>query len=367
MQTLTESAFRRPPIRLLLFAAAAFLLGSLLPPLVIGQMKPLPEDLRESFASRPADTVLLAPAALESGTVPEENRDRPGCGAGTFPEVDYSCLVVETTTHRDLQVGTAAAEESGEVEVRATTRLLEGETVLAEVRDSLRVDRRSTYPVADPVSRVETSVTGLAGDAASTGPFVREGLQYFFPFPPERRSYPRHDVIAGQPLLLDYVGEVQRGGLETFEFHHTFTALPLADPDDNHPRPAEPEDGGPDPVQALDRLGMGSPWYAVDRTVWVEPKSGTLVDVEERTHIYFAADRSEAEERAFDPAPEFTVLHTTSAWDEGTLARQHDKAAGVVSSLRALQILAVVLKAAALAAVIWAVVLLLRERRGRPS
>ena len=57
MQTLTESAFRRPPIRLLLFAAAAFLLGSLLPPLVIGQMKPLPEDLRESFASRPAEVL----------------------------------------------------------------------------------------------------------------------------------------------------------------------------------------------------------------------------------------------------------------------------------------------------------------------
>lgn len=365
---MTESAFRRPPIRLLLLAAVTFLLGSLLPPLVIAQMKPLPDDLRESFTTRPADTVMLVPSALDSGTVPEENRDRPGCAGADFPEVDYSCLVVETTTHRDLTVGTAEAEESGEVNVRATDQLREGDAVLVEVRDFLRVDRRSTYPVADPVSRVEKSVADLAaGDATTTGPSVREGLQYFFPFPPERRSYARHDIIAGQPLLLDYVDELEHGGLETFEFHHTFTALPLVEPDDNRPRPEESEGGVPDPVQALGKLGMGSPWYAVDRTVWVEPKSGTLVDSRERVHVYFAADRAEAEERAFDPSPEFTVLHTTSHWDDATLARQYDKAAGVVSTLRVLQILAVLLKAVALAAVIWAVVLLLRERRGRTS
>ncbi|QGU05689.1 DUF3068 domain-containing protein [Corynebacterium comes] len=360
---MSESVFRRPPIRLLLIAAVVFLLGSLLPPLVITQLKPLPLDLQESFTTRPADTVMLAPSAVDSGAVPDQNRERPECRDGSFPDVPYSCLVMETTTHRDLRVHTGESEEPGDINVEATTRLLAGESVVLELRDSLRLDRSSTYPVADPVSRVETSVPGLA-DGTSTGPFVREGLQYFFPFPPEPRSYPRYDMIAEQPLLLDYVGEVDRNGLETFEFHHTFTAFPLSDPDDNRPRPEAPEAGVLDSLRAW---GTGSPWYAIDRTVWVEPKSGTIVDTAERIHVYFAVDRAQAEERAFDPSPEFTLLHTSSTWDDETLARQHDKAAEVVSTLRVLQIFAVVLKAIALVAVIWAVVLLLRERRGQAS
>ena len=361
MQTLTESAFRRPPIRLLLLAVAAFLLGSLLPPLVIAQLKPLPADLREDYVTRPADTVVLSPAAVGSGEVPDQNRDRPECRGGTFPDVPYPCLVLETTTHRDVAVATSEAAESGEVDVRATTQLRAGEDVLVEVRDHLRLDSRSTYPVTDPVSRVETSVAGTVGDTG-TGDFVREGLQYFFPFPPERRSYPYHDLIAEQPLLLDYVRETDRAGTETFEFHHTFTALPLSDPDDNRPRPAE-ERGGV--LEAVGTWGLGAPWYAVERTVWLDPESGTLVDSEEKVHVYLAADRAEAEARAFDPDPEFTVLHTSFVWDGDTRARQHAAAADVSATLRVLQILAVVLKTVALAAVIWAVVLLLRERRGR--
>lgn len=361
--------FRRPPIRLLLLAVVAFLLGSLVPPLLIAQMKPLPTDLRENFSTRPEATVLLAPEAAEDGTVPESNRDRPECRDATFPEVPYPCLVVETTSHRDLTLATGAAAESGEINVEATTRLLaseSGDTLVAELRDSLRLDRRSTYPVSDPVSSLAMSVPGTTGDS-SAAPFVREGLQYFFPFPPERRSYPRFDPIVERPLLLDYVGEVERGGLETFEFHHTFTGLALSDPDDNRPRPEAPGEDAPDPLGHLETLGMGSPRYAIERTVWVEPKSGTLVDTAEQIHLYFAADITQAEERAFDPSPEFTIFHTSSAWDDATRARQQEKATGVVSALRALQIMAVVLKTIALGAVAWAVVLLLRERRGQTS
>lgn len=351
--------FRRPPIRLLLLAVATFLLGSLIPPLLIGQMKPLPTDLQATYRSNPAETVMLAPEALAAGTVPADNRNRPECREGTFPDIAYSCLVVETTAHRELKVSTSQAPQQDEVNLAATRTLQAGDTVIAEVSDFLRLDRRSTYPVSEPVS--ELTVTIPAADReTTTGPIVREGLQYFFPFPPERRSYPRYDTVTERPLLLDYVGEVERAGLETFEFHHTFTALPLTEPDDNRPRPQK----GTDSVfTTLETWGLGSVWYAVDRTVWVEPKSGTLVDTRERIHLYFAADPTEATARAFDPAPEFSILHTSAAWDQPTLEQQHDQAAGMVSQLRGLQVSAVVLKTIALVSVIWAVVLLLRERR----
>ena len=355
--------FRRPPIRLLLLAMVTFLLGSLVPPLLIGQMKPLPTDLRQDYLSSPAETVMLSPEAVAEGTVPEENRARTECREGTFPDVPYSCLVVETTTHRELTVSTSEAPERGELDVAATTTLYAAETPIAGINDSLRLDRSSTYPVSDPVSELAVTIPAL-DQATTTGPFVREGLQYFFPFPPERRSYPRYDTVAERPLLLDYVGEVERAGLETFEFHHTFTALPLTEPDDNRPRPEEAEGSV---FTTLEAWGLGSVWYAVDRTVWVEPKSGTLVDTQERIHLYFATDPAEAAARAFDPAPEFSILHTSAGWDSATVDRQHERAAGVSSRLRVLQVSAVLLKTVALATVIWAVVLLVRERRGRAS
>ncbi|MCS5480546.1 DUF3068 domain-containing protein [Corynebacterium sp. YIM 101645] len=361
---MTQSVFRRPPIRLLLLlAVVTFLLGSLVPPLLISQMKPLPTDLQTPYRSNPAETVMLAPTAMTEGAVPEENRARAECREGTFPDVPYSCLVVETPTHRELTVATSAAPARDEVDITATRQLHAEETLLAEVSDTLRLDRRSTYPVSDPVSELSVTIPALDLET-TTGFSVREGLQYFFPFPPERRSYPRYDTVAGRPLLLDYVGEVERAGLETFEFHHTFTALPLTAPDDNRPRQEETEDSV---FTTLEAWGLGSVWYAVDRTVWVEPKSGTLVDTQERIHIYFAADHPEAEERAFIPAPEFSILHTSATWDGATVERQHERAAGVASRLRVLQVSAVALKTVALAAVIWAVVLLLRERRGRTS
>lgn len=353
--------FRRPPIRLLLLAVVTFLLGSLVPPLLITQMKPLPTDLQATYRTNPAETVMLAPEAVAEGAVPEENRTRAGCREGSFPDIPYACLVVAAPTHRELTVSTSQAPERDELDVAATTVLQAGDTVLAEVTDFLRLDRRSTYPVSDPVSTVTVEIPALDRET-STGPFVREGLQYFFPFPPERRSYPHYDTVAERPLLLDYVGEVERADLETFEFHHTFTALPLTEPDDNRPRPEEAEDSVATPLEAW---GQGSVWYAVDRTAWVEPKSGTLVDIRERIHLYFAEDHTEATERAFDPAPEFSILHTSAGWDQTTVDRQHDRAAGMVDRLRFLQVSAVLLKTVALVAVVWAVLLLLRERRGR--
>lgn len=352
---------RRRPIQLLLAGVLTFLVASAVPPAIIAQMRPIPDGLNITFHSRPFDSLSLVAPLNGAAGIPEPNRDRPECREGSYPAVPYSCFVVEAPISRTHVVTTSAAPESGEVDVDSLMQIAVGDQVMAEITDGQRLDRRSAYPVSDPVSYLTLSVPAL-DSGITREPFVREGLQYFFPFPTGQESYLFFDQAVSDPLLLDYVGETEHNGVDTYEFHHTFTALPAG---------TDPEialELGDEAIFALGAVGdqgLGSPWYAVDRTVWVEPQTGTIVDLLTEVHIYFAPDSAAAETRAFSPSRDHTIFHSVIEWDDTTLQRQHDYAAEQVSTLRVLQVLAVALKTIALILVAAGVVLLLRERAGR--
>lgn len=341
---MSESVFRRRPIQLLLLGALLFIIASAVPPVVISQMRPLEAGVSQTYSTRPNDTLsLLAPLSGTAG-VPEPHRGRPECAAGEYPQAPYSCFVVDTTSHRTTDLETRKGPDTEELAVDARTQVTVDGDVLAELDDEVILDARSAFPVPDPVSRMALSLPEPVGEVQSD-PFVREGLQYYFPFPTGRQSYPLFDPVSRRELLLDYVGETERNGIDTYEFHHRFVGLEV-------PRDLLGDTSGP-----------GTPRLSVDRTVWVEPESGTIIDILVDTHLYFAADDRETGERAFSPSPDHTIFHTVSTWDEDTLARQADHAASDLSTLRFLQVMAVGLKGAALIVVIAAVVLLLRERR----
>ncbi|WKD58264.1 hypothetical protein CAPI_08690 [Corynebacterium capitovis DSM 44611] len=77
-------------------------------------------------------------------------------------------------------------------EVTVDTRiLLDGN----EYRDSYTANRSSAFPVRD-----------------------RGGLTYFFPYRPERRSYPYSDPFSLSAVPLDYAGMGSVGGLETYKY-----------------------------------------------------------------------------------------------------------------------------------------------------
>lgn len=279
------SVFRRTPARLLLLAAVLFLLGSFVPPLAIGAMRPLPAGLHETFRTRPLDGTEL---------------------------------------HREMTVTTPEKVRRAAIAATTVTREFTGpdDTLSGESSETVLLDRGSRFPVRE-----------------KDAPAPREGLRFFFPFPTERVSYPVYDPVPDRAFLIDYVSEGEHNGVEAFEFHHTDTF--------------EVEDGT---------------WFHVERTMWVEPRSGTLLDVVESGHLFRAADRSEAEARATEPDPGHTLRHSSERWDDATLARQQDTATGVGGTLRLLQIFAVLMKALALVAALTAVALLLRDRaRGRTS
>lgn len=365
---MADTILRRTPIQLLLVGALLFLLASIVPPAVIGWMRPIDSGLSLNFATRPAPTMLITATSTGLGEIPEENVGRPECrladpSAPSAPssraDLPYSCLTAVRDTRQVTALTTSDAPKRGEVEVDALLQVRQQDTVLAEIDDSLRLDRRSTFPVSDPVSHLTVSIPHLGSGAVDEG-FVREGLHYFFPFPTSRESYAWYDMAAREPLWLDYVGETRHNDVDTYEFHQSIPAIEMS-----HQsavtialRPEEQES-----LATHADSGLGTPYYAVERTVWVEPESGVIVDIRTEPHLYFAADATEAAERAFAPSRDYTIYHTLAEWDEETLAQQHDQATDVAGTLRALQVFAVLLKTLALILVGWAVVLLVRERR----
>ncbi|HHU67577.1 porin PorA family protein [Corynebacterium sp.] len=356
-----ETFLRRTPIRLLLLGLLLFLVAGAVPPFVIGQMRPIDIGMSEVLRTRPAPTMVHG-APFADGTPPLENQDRPECRGVDPAELPTSCFMVIRDAQQTLTLTTSRAPKKSEVNVDVLTQVAIDGRIGAEIHDSLRLDRRSSYPVSDPVSHLVLSLPER-GSGVTSEDFVREGLQYFFPMPTSRQSYAWYDTSVRRPLWLDFVGETEHNGLDTYEFHHTVTALDLNEATSPDLELREEEQGA---LEKIAGEGLGTPWYAVRRTVWVEPQSGTIVDVHVEPHLYFAPDTAEAEARAFDLSPGHTIYHTTLAWDDDTLARVHDRAQGSVVQLRVLQVFAVLTKALALVVALVGVVLLLRERRDRP-
>lgn len=173
-----------------------------------------------------------------------------------------------------------------------------------------------------------TEVTGLPGEAeAFTDRFLinptthyplgeRHGLGVLFPYQPERRSYPFYDFFgaaaADHVALLDYVGNGSVGGLETYKYHGALS-------------------GG------------------VERTVDVERRTGRIL-----SEVWTAptnADRGDSTDSSGSAGGEVQMWVLAEASKSEAL----DLARSEVRVLFALQVLALVTRVIAAAALLWAV------------
>ncbi|WIM71757.1 porin PorA family protein [Corynebacterium suedekumii] len=206
--------------RRFLVAALLFMAGSFIAPLTIQLLKPLPTDYDATF--RTAETSAL----VAGDTVTPANADRPECATPDL--APHSCFVDEVAAVSTQHTTTAATDTRTEITAETTRELLLDGEPTARLDDEVRLARSSGYPVSDPVSRLVIDAPGLPGELAPE-PFIRTGLQYFFPFTLERRSYDYFDTTAQLTVPLDYVGEGEHNGHEAYELHHTVTAVPLAE------------------------------------------------------------------------------------------------------------------------------------------
>lgn len=356
-------------------ALVIFALSSLIPALVLQTIKPIPVNTSRTVSTEPAQTKLYDPGADCPESAPRD------------------CYVVDTFSSLERTLHTSDSEKKDEVNLAVSEKLIrldspateettdEGEAdessaavststasradardgeSLITVEDSLRLIRHSTYPVVDTVSHVDLAVP-TAGLDIQTGDFARGGLQYFFPFETERRSYQYFDVIAQQSAPLDYVG--LEG--ETYVFTQTIPAVSLREaaarsfthPADLSDEPgsqladSELSDAERDRVAQLQVSGPASqfyapsgtaptgtvvlePYYAATRTLWVEPRSGTIVNQVEDMFLFLARDKEEADATVAAGGDDYrTLLQTSLAWDSATRETAWAQAHPVVAAL----------------------------------
>lgn len=364
---------RRKLLTLLGVVVVLLLVGSLLPQFIIFFMRPLSTSLDEEFTTTPTDAIVLG----KSHTI---------------------------TSKTHLQ--TSPSKKSKHARLTAQKQIqLDGQLALT-LDDSIELIRRSGFPVADPTSTVSVTLpdnnTTISSDA-----FIREGLQYFFPSETERRSFDYFDPIAQRPAPLDFVDRDEHAGLRTYLFHQRLDPVNLVEagvrartqPEqvgetvtgDRRHRLAELPDDQQKAIRSLERTlpadqlytaeerarnGLAAaqlvpvhPYYSVDRKIWVEPKSGTIVDTVDSVLIVLAASDQDAADDANawhagkSLNPSRTVLGTTLRWDDRTVESQRDNAAHQLQTLRFFQWISVVSNALVAITVIAMVVVRIRGQR----
>lgn len=388
-------ARNRPLVILGVVILAIILVASVVPQLIIAGLRQIPKDEEFSYSTTASDAQVVDLAAFEAGEVPAANAARAECGD---EEPDFSCFVVDGQAQLSRQTESAATETREEVAVTSTSVLsVAGEPVLS-MEDFVRLQSHSAFPVPDPNSSMTVSL-GASGDGAasvSTDEFSRNGLQYFFPFNTERISYDFFDPLSQTPEPLDFVDRVEHNGLRSYEFQQTIPAVDLmaamaqgftqpqgiSDAPEMEPlaRLGELDDQQRQAITSLrvngassqfytdaelterglsatDRVSL-SPFYSVDRTLWVEPDSGAVVDRVEDVVIYLAADQADADRVAEDllgtvgasdaagaadiDAAERVLLSTRLAWDGDTQESAQAEAQSTVNLLKALEVIALI-------------------------
>lgn len=374
---------RRAILIIFLISGLLFFAGSTIPPLVINLMRPLPVGQSQSFSTDPGPTLGLDPTAWRDQTIPAENADRPECQGESILEVPYSCLVIEGTSFYRQVTTTSETDKRSEVNVDSALTMFMFDAPVAEIQDHVRINRSTAYPVPEPVSSMRLVIpdadSGFDGSA-----FTRQGLQYFFPFPAERKSYDFFDRLTQETEPIDYVGEYEHNGLKAYEFTHTVeprrltpgmsqtfipgsktgsTSVDLTGLAEWFYTPEQLQRFGHSPT---DLVSVTS-YFTITRTFWVQPDTGTVIDYSERPHIFFAEDDAQARIFGTEPAPAYTLYYSELQWDKATTSAQTALAEQGLQRLTLLQGFAYLAKAVAFVLAAWGVALVLLRRRAKET
>lgn len=313
-------------------------------------------DTAEAGGSDAAEPDAAEPDAAESDAAeaPEEEAEFP---VSCFIDNDvplYSQRRVQAVEPSDGDVITMQAAQSLIREDKTGSEGVEG--LINATIDRVTADRVTAMPVDEAVSTLQmvAAPTGAA-DSAPVG-FVRDGLQYKFPFDTEQKDYPYFDASTFTTNPISFVGETTVGGIDAYEFRQELGPIDMWSSIRDHF--ASISDGYDQAVESIlasyRREGMkagqwgldGDPEREVDmrrfytntRTVYVNPATGQIVNGGENIYQFFAEDQAEAEAFFSDKAgmeaekaePTRTAVRFESAWNEetkeGTLSAAQESA-----------------------------------------
>ncbi|SER93524.1 porin PorA family protein [Corynebacterium cystitidis] len=384
-------------------AVVAIVIGNLVPPIAVFFMKLLPHGAQTNVRLVSEESVVLnLRPELDPELDPVDN-----------PSVRCVDLGVPGCTHLHAPaeltqvITTSSTDTFLETNVDSLLRLKIGGELYAKVEDHHRLNRDSAYPVREPVA-AKLFTIGPLNTRVEVPPHTLEGLRYFFPFETERRSYQYADPVVRNIVPLDYVNPTEVNGVRTYEFHtdipvtnlvkaalagqpevlsleqqEAFAALDSTAQiqvalglDEATMEGVAAVTEGPaqrffSPAE-MERFGYAEgqkvalqPYYDAERTFFIEPKTGTVLNQKVAVNIFLAENNVQAQEISDEGLnnPARTVLRADFEFDEATRQAQTETATPQIKQIRVLQVvswLANVTTILALAVLAW---LILRRRK----
>ena len=276
----------------------------LLPTYAMGQLAKTPLDLE------------ITTIAKNRPDKPSEVLDAKSLSSGTGPaKIDRTVTLL---SQRFLTVEDPSDKNDMTIQAGQTLRNIDkkGDTgLLSALIDRVTIDRKDGMPVGtDPNGSIASSVNSKGESVAE--PVQHEGLQYRFPVGTEQKTYPYFDINARKTFDMNFVEETEVNDLKVYHFTQDVPPTDLAKisnaPTNRVELPAAKwgVEGGDNPI-SMDR------YYSNTRDVWVEPKTGTIINGSEQMHMYYSRDGAK---------PEVTALNSTLEFDGNTVDSQISEA-----------------------------------------
>ncbi|GED96110.1 DUF3068 domain-containing protein [Gordonia crocea] len=240
--------------------------------------------------------------------------------------------------------------------------------------DRVSVDRKTSVPNG-AVNSIQTEAAPEGADPKTVSVEAkRQGFQYKFGFNVKKREYYYFDLNTRQDTRVRFVDEKTINGVTTYHFVTEVPETDLADLET------------PQGEAALGTMvSMPARWWGIagkgvkpsetltmhryarsTRHVWVEPKTGTIVDGREDQYQYFKFPDQSEETPAAVRDFEMPSLKATFQWDEATVKAQAERAEHYAGELRFGQtVLPLILGGAGVVfLLLWLAGLFLARRRG---
>lgn len=375
----------RSPLAWVVIAAVIFLvLGTVVPPLYNNQTRPLAFDQNINTVTAPSAGVWMeAPEFIAGAKASGDSKD-PQCQEKQAPMwcyLHHDLLTIERNT-----TTSEVAEDDALADSDSLSRLLAGDTPLAQITEHSVLNRESTYPVAAPKDNWKFVLPALDTGMARTD-FERDGINYFFPSGTEQRSYPFFDLATQSSTAVDFTTTEKLDGIPTYSFHHDIQPISLADM--HKSITAEVDTGTGDrqlaaedfrisgpakrfyDAESRELLGLDAtdritvePFYTIGRDISVEPTTGTMVDLRENIKIFFAADEKQAGTMvANDDTEDRSIFAADLRWSDETRAERLDEVRPVIRTIRALMVVGWAGKAIGVGLLLCAAYMYMRRHR----
>ena len=298
--------------------AALMVAALLLSTYTVGKIAKIPLDIDVTLISNGSGAALDPESLGSEHAVVDQD----------VPLVSQQQIGVESPANADvvtLQVGSSLRRADRQKDTGLLLAIVDTVTLNRTTAEAISDDTHPGGSVQRPRNfEDETPPTNIA--------LPHEGLSYRFPFDTKKQSYQYFDPIAQKAYEANYEGEDDVNGLTTYRFAQNvgydgdgrlaepvrYPSLYGHDEDGEITAPARLwniEGADPDEDVTMTR------YYAAQRTMWVDPVSGTIVKSKLHANHYYARDALKPEIALAD----YTVTSSEETIEEQVNAARNER------------------------------------------